>query len=180
MKDIKLLVNVFGAPKSGKTTMMASVLAYLKLRGIKCEMATDYPKEIIYEERFSLLKRQLYILAKQEKRIYDLYKYSDVVITDCPILHSIVYNSEEFQTLHPFIIKMHESYNNLNLVLKRTKQPNYGCFKIFSPEQLTEIENRIISAVSPYKHYVLVQEPESIEKAIEIVAETLKLKLKGE
>jgi tRNA uridine 5-carbamoylmethylation protein Kti12 len=174
---MKLLVNVFGAPKSGKTTMMASITAFLKLHDIKCEMAADYPKEILYEERFSLLKRQLYILAKQEKRIYDLYKFSDVVITDCPILHSIVYNHDEYRTLHPFVVELHESYNNLNIIMERTKQPDYGCFKIFTPDQIRQIEVEILQVVSKYEHHILTQEKESIGKAIDIVAKTLNIEV---
>lgn len=174
---MKLLINIFGAPKSGKTTMMASITAFLKLRGIKCEMAPDYPKEILYEERYSLLKHQLYILAIQEKRIYDLYKFSDIVITDCPILHNLVYNSEEHKTLHPYIVELHESYNNLNIVMQRTKKPNYGCFKLFTPEQLLNIEQRIVKVISNYKHYTFKQEQESIAGAIEIVTKTLKMEV---
>lgn len=168
----KLLINIFGSPKSGKTTMMAAITVNLKLQGIKCEMATDYPKEILYEERFSLLKRQLYILAKQEKRIHDLYKFSDVVITDCPILHSLVYNSESHKTLHPFIIELHNSYNSLNLLMSRTVEVNYGCFKIFTPEQLAKIETDIIEVLEVHEqgqYLTLKQEPTAIAVAIKRV-----------
>ena len=166
---MSLLINIFGAPKSGKTTMMASITTFLKLRGAKCEMAPDFPKEVLYEERFSLLQRQLYILAVQEKRIYDLYKFSDVVVTDCPILHSVVYNHDQCKTLHPYIKELHESYNNLNIMMRRTVKPNYGCFKIFTPAQLDAIEENIYATIKPYKHYVFDQKPESLSEVQNLI-----------
>lgn len=171
---MKLLINIYGAPKSGKTTMMCHLTTYLKMQNIKCEMASDYPKEILYEERFSLLKRQLYILAKQEKKIYDLYKFSDVVVTDCPILHNIVYNHEEYVTLHPYIKELYEQYNNLNIVMLRRQKVNYGCFKLFKPEELKQIEEDILKLFENIEFYPLVQEASSLEKGVKIVAEILK------
>lgn len=171
-----MLINIFGAPKSGKTTMMASITAFLKLQGVKCEMAPDYPKEVLYEERFSLLKQQLYILAVQEKRIHDLYRFSDVVITDCPILHSVVYNHDEYKTLHPYIFELHEKYNNLNFIMLRTRPPDYGCFKIFTPEELEKIQLKILDVCSKYEYTPLEQIPEAIPQAIAIVSKKLKLK----
>ena len=39
-----LVINLFGGPGVGKSTLCASVFAKLKIMGIDCEMATEYAK----------------------------------------------------------------------------------------------------------------------------------------
>lgn len=170
---MKFLVNLFGAPKSGKTTLMASIFSVLKLMDMNCEMAPDFPKEILFEKRFSILENQLYILAKQEKRISELYAHSDVVVTDCPLLHSIVYNNVTYKKLHPIIYELHDKYNNINILIKRTRNISYGSFKIKTIEEIIQIESDIEKMLTNYKHHVLYQCPEDINKAVAIIVETI-------
>ncbi len=167
----KLLINIFGCPKAGKTTLMAHLFVRLKLQDIYVEMATDFAKEVLFEKRFSILENQLYILAKQEKRISELYKFADVVITDCPVLHSLVYNADNYKTLHPFILEIHRKYNSLNLFVRRTREIKYGSFKIKSPEEIckieTEIEDMLIT--NDIRHFLLYQTPKMLEMASDIM-----------
>ena len=44
-----LIVNLFGAPSAGKSTMMALVFAKLKLNGCNVEMAPEYAKKKVWE-----------------------------------------------------------------------------------------------------------------------------------
>jgi hypothetical protein len=170
----KTLINIFGPPKAGKTTLMSAIFYNLKMQGIYCEMAADFPKGVLFEENKSVLQNQLYVFAMQEKRISDLYKFADVVITDSPILHSLVYNTEEYKTLHPFIIETHNKFNNVNFFLQRRKEIKYGSFKLFNTEKINQIERDIFNVLQDYKYIHLVQEPDDINKAVCMINALLK------
>jgi hypothetical protein len=174
MQKKKLLINIFGPPKAGKTTLMSSIFTSLKIDGVYCEMVADFPKGVLFEENTSVLKNQLYIFAMQEKRISDLYKYADVVITDSPLLHSLVYNTDEYKTLHPFIKETHNKFNNLNLALKRIKDVKYGSFKMFSEEELNKIESDIFYMLEDYPYHYIPCTIGDINNAIEIVKTFIK------
>lgn len=115
------LVNFFAGPGAGKSTMAAQVFANLKMRGINCELAREYAKDVVWEGRTHLLENQLYIFAKQAKRIKDLDGKVDFIITDSPILLSLAYGEGEPDSFKQLVRDVHNSYNNVNVYVKRDK-----------------------------------------------------------
>ena len=170
---MKFLINIFGAPKSGKTTLMSAIFLSLKMNDIYCEMVSDYPKGVLFEHRKDVLTDQLHIFSVQTRRIEEIYRYADVTITDCPILHSLIYNADKFKTLHPYIIEKHNSFNNLNLFIKQKKEVKYGSFKLMTVEEIKQKEVEIENMLKEYPHLEYPQEPTSIRKAIKDVFENL-------
>ena len=55
-----IVINLFGGPGVGKSTLCASVFARLKIMGVDCEMASEYVKDIIWEESYKKLENQIY------------------------------------------------------------------------------------------------------------------------
>lgn len=159
----KRVINIFGCPKAGKTTIMSGVFCLLKLHDIQCEIAPDYPKEIMWEKRFSLLSdKQYYIFAKQLKRIEELYEHTDIVLTDSPLLINLVYNKEKNNALHGLVIEENKKYNNINYFIKRTRPIVYGCFKLKTEAQIITIEKDIEKMLKGVEHKKLLQTPETI------------------
>ncbi len=64
-KKSALIVNLFGGPGAGKSTMAAGLFSELKWRGINCELATEYAKEKVWEESYAIFENQIYIFGKQ-------------------------------------------------------------------------------------------------------------------
>lgn len=121
-----LCVNLFGAPGTGKSTTAAGLFFLLKWKGLKAELVGEYAKDMVYEDRLSVLQDQLYVLSKQRRRIDRLVDQVDFAVIDSPIALSHVYsarqddvtNSQEFREV---VDDVFQSYNNANYLLERTK-----------------------------------------------------------
>ena len=55
-----LVINLFGAPGAGKSTAAAYIFANLKMKGINCELITEYEKDKLYEGSVEVFNNQLY------------------------------------------------------------------------------------------------------------------------
>ena len=119
-----LFINLFGGPGVGKSTLCASVFAELKINGIDCEMALEYAKDVVWEESFTKLKNQIYIFGKQHSRIHRLDGKVDVVITDSPLINSIIYDITFNQYLKNLVLYEFSKLNTINYFLKRGSDYN--------------------------------------------------------
>lgn len=90
-----LVINLYGGPGTGKSTTAAALFALLKQRGANCELATEYAKDVVWEGRDYLLGDQIYIFAKQNRKLERLYGKVDIIVTDCPLLFSYYYSGNE-------------------------------------------------------------------------------------
>ncbi|MGZ8924602.1 MAG: AAA family ATPase [Nitrososphaeraceae archaeon] len=116
------IINFFGAPGSGKSTLAAELFSYMKRRHYSVELAVEYAKDMVWEERHNILQDQLYMLAKQNRKIRRLNSVVDYVITDSPILLSCIYidDSDIYnQTLKQLAVEVFNSYNNTNFFINR-------------------------------------------------------------
>jgi len=120
-----LVVNLFGGPGSGKSTIAAGIFSLLKLHGINAELVTEFPKGAVWEKRFKVLENQLYILAKEYHSIWRVYQNPevDVVITDGPIILSLVYGQGS-ETFNKLVLETYRKFKNKNYLISRTKKYN--------------------------------------------------------
>ena len=127
MERNALIVNLFGGPGVGKSTTAAGVFTLLKLHDVECELITEYAKDLVWEERHKTFFDQQYIFAKQNHRLWRVHDKVDVVVTDCPLMLSPIYG-ERYKTgsleFDKNVEKVVDTYNNLNIVLERTKKYN--------------------------------------------------------
>jgi deoxyadenosine/deoxycytidine kinase len=117
-----IVVNFIGAPGAGKSTLAADVFAELKWLNINSELVTEYAKEMVWEENYKILGNQLFLLSQQQNRIERLKGKVDVVVTDSPIFHSLLYNDCIYPSFVNLVKEIHDSYDNLNFLVKRTKK----------------------------------------------------------
>lgn len=88
-----LVVNLFGAPGSGKSTTAAHVFALLKYKGVNCELVQEYAKELCWQGALRNYSQRA-IFSEQRRRTSRLLGKVDVVITDSPCELSYVYSQE--------------------------------------------------------------------------------------
>ena len=112
-----------GAPGAGKSTLRASLFAAMKIAGYNVEEVTEYAKDMVWEERQNIFADQLYILAKQNRRLLRLQGKVDYVITDSPLIMNIAYHNDAVpynDTLAQLTVEMFKMYDNINIFLNRT------------------------------------------------------------
>jgi nucleoside-triphosphatase THEP1 len=114
-----IVINLFGGPGVGKSTLCASVFAKLKIMSIECEMATEYAKDITWEESYKKLENQIYVFGIQHSWVHRLLGKVDVVITDSPLLNSIVYDKNNNLELRNLVLSEFRKLNTLNFYVSR-------------------------------------------------------------
>lgn len=104
--------------------MAAALFADLKWRGIDCELAAEYAKDLVWEKRSKTFENQIYIFGKQHHRINRLIGQVQVVITDSPIYLTPIYDVEKRDNLKKLVLEEASKWRNLNFFLTRKKPYN--------------------------------------------------------
>lgn len=87
-----LIVNLFGQPCAGKSTIRADVFRCLKQSGVNCEEVYEVAKKLSWTKRTGELGCQPYIFGKQLRDMEILDGKVDVIITDSPLVLCEFYN----------------------------------------------------------------------------------------
>ena len=126
MEKKTLLINFYGGPGCGKSTICAGLFYQLKILGYNCEMALEFAKDKVWEESNEVFKNQSYIFGKQSFRMTRCADKVDVIITDSPLPLSILYNNDKRLTenFNKSVMDVFNSYDNVNYLLIRTKPYN--------------------------------------------------------
>lgn len=83
---MSIIINLYGSPGVGKSTLSADVFAKLKLKRKSTELTREYIKSWVWEKRNINAWDQIYIMANQIRSESILYKKVDYIVTDSPIL----------------------------------------------------------------------------------------------
>ena len=150
-----LVVNLLGAPGSGKSTGAAYIFSMLKMSGINAELVTEFAKDKAWEHNDKAVENQSYVFGKQCYRMSRCANEVDVIVTDSPLFLSIIYNNDKRLTenFNKSVMDTFNSYNNLNILLQRTKPYNTsGRFQteLESDEVGVKIENALKEYCVPY------------------------------
>lgn len=138
------ILNLFAGPGAGKSTIAAGLFYLCKNAGMNVELVTEYAKDLTWEKRFDMMTDQLYILAKQNRKLARLRDQVDLVITDSPILLSYHYVTPEFlpENFKNLVIELWNSYDNYNIFINRAKAYNpIGRYQ--TEAQAMDIDHRI-------------------------------------
>jgi len=165
-----LVVNLFAPPGSGKSTMAAHIFAKLKWANVNCELVTEFAKDLTWENRQNTLENQLYVFAEQPHRVNRLKKQVDVVITDSPLVLSIIYNNKycnnNFKHLNSLVLEQHFKFNNYNIFINR-KKPYNPIGRNQTEEEANKIGIEIKELLDSY--YIKYAEFDGVEESVDII-----------
>lgn len=80
------VINLFGAPGVGKSTIAAEIFAKLNVSGESCELVREFVKLWSWENKPVTPLDQIYLLGKQVRSEAMLYGKVRYIVTDSPIL----------------------------------------------------------------------------------------------
>ena len=167
-----LVINLFGGPGTGKSTLMAKIFAELKTQGHDCEIVTEFAKDLVWEKRNETFKDELYIFAKQNHRLFRVYGKVDIIVTDRPLLLTNAYNQND-EELCNLCLKTFKQYNNKNFFIERqTIYQENG--RNQSENEAIEIDNTIRKILDDNKINYTICYNNDIEYIIKIIKYMIK------
>ncbi len=138
-----LIVNLFAGAGAGKSTLAASVFSLLKWNGVSCELVTEFAKDMVWDEAYKILDNQVYVFGQQLRRLERLIGKIDVVVTDSPLLLSIIYNQGKYsQTFDALVLDVFNRFRNLNYYVIRQK-PYYQTGRVQTEQEAREIDFKL-------------------------------------
>lgn len=146
MREKPLVINLYGGPSSGKSTMGASLFSEFKNLGYNVELATEVAKDLTWEESFNSRSNQIYVFGKQQHRLWRLRNKVDFIICDGALLNCILYSkihncySENFYNL---VVEEYNKYENVDIFLNRVKPYNPNG-RTQSEDEAKETDNKTI------------------------------------
>ena len=158
------IVNLFGGPGIGKSSIAAGLTYKLKKKHITCDNPYEFPKMLAWDENHSAIRDQLYVLANQHRGIVKSYGKVDYIILDSPILLSLVYRNYYRSNEYPatlysdsfdnMVLDIHNQYDTLNIVLNRSEGIHNEKERYQNLQQSKDldwaIENTLIQNNIPY------------------------------
>lgn len=171
------VLNFYGGPGTGKSTMAAGVFSELKFAGVNCEYVQEYAKDIAWEfsnikEPLKVLEAQEYIFAKQHYRMRRLSSEVDLIVTDSPLLLGLTYMSKDFMipSLKYVVKEAYDLYDNINIFLTRHKQYNpKGRFQTEDQAKEKDIQIKTLLETYNLDYHIFPSHKDSIEKIKQLV-----------
>lgn len=121
------VINLWAGPGAGKSTTASGLFYLMKTADMQVELVTEYAKDMTWEGRHEILQDQLYITAKQNRKLARLRNHNiDWVVTDSPLLLGTQYMTPDYLggKFEDMLFELWNSYDNLNFFIKRNKKYN--------------------------------------------------------
>jgi adenylylsulfate kinase-like enzyme len=147
-----LVINLYGGPGAGKSTLAAGLFAKLKEDGVDCELVTEFVKEKIWENTTDILNDRFYTSAVQYHRVFRLNGKVDVIITESPIMLSVIYNDIiKFKEYDKLIYNLYSEFDNINFFIKRDTSSFSANGRIHNKEESVQKDTEIQNMLDKYK-----------------------------
>lgn len=121
----QIVANLIGGPGVGKSIITGDLFSAFKRKGISCDVSREFIKGLIYEGSKKGIQSQNYIFGNQEFEQFKLIGEVDVVVTDCPLLLSVIYDSGKNPHFKPYVLHEFNNYDNIVFHINRNLNVPY-------------------------------------------------------
>lgn len=170
-----LMVNLFGGPGTGKSTIAAQIFAELKWLHVDCEIVSEYAKQLVWERSFPKMKNQIYIFGKQHNKMWTLKEQVEAVVTDAPLLLGIFYSNGANPALESLVLSEHKKFRNLNIFLNRKKGYNPNG-RTQTESEAVAIDSRLMAILDLHEIPYITMDADKLaaDKIVKIIQKELK------
>lgn len=173
MKRRAKVINLFAGPGAGKSTIAAGLFYELKLSQISCELVREFAKELTWLGQHNILQYQDYITAEQNFRQEYLMNSVDWIITDSPLLISLMYLPTDYagkSSFVEFVLQQFDKNENINIFLERVK--------VYDPagrnqteKEAKEIDQRTKKLLDNYmyKYHTVQADRDAVKKILSLI-----------
>jgi nicotinamide riboside kinase len=174
MEHNTLIINLFGGPGTGKSSLMAKLFARLKELDYDVEMSHEYVKDLVWEESYKKIENQLYIFGKQHNRAYRLLNKINIIITDSPLLNSIVYYTGDNPYFKDMVMWEYNEMNNIGLYLERSFDYNeVGRYQNLEQAIEVDVKYKKLLVENNIEHTTLKFPDYDLDELIEMIKDRL-------
>lgn len=171
-----IVINLWGAPSSGKSTNAAGLYYLMKIKKYKVELVREYVKDLIWDENYEELKKQDIIFLNQNQRQARFNSKLDYIITDSPLPLSFYYASESFVKENPLfeqeVWDAYNGYHNINFFVTQSHDfEDFGRLHNQSEAKKIEDDIRRIISNNSLPHIQLQTTPTLINDLLGLVDE---------
>lgn len=174
----KSVINLYGDPGTGKSTIAAGLFYNLKMLGYRVEYVTEFAKEIVYDNAYKVLDDQIYLFGEQQHRLKRCMAENEIIIMDSPLLLSVVYDKSSDLKLRDLVISEYGKYNNVDIFLSREMVSEYSNNgRLEDQHQAKLLDEKIYSLLNELMiEFMLVKTDKS---AVEVILNRIMIR-KGE
>ena len=140
-----LVVNIYGEPSAGKSTMAADVFASLKMMHVNCELVTEFAKDLVWDGNTKGMQNQAYLFGNQYYRLTRIEDSVDVAVVDSPLLLNIIYNHDKRLQWHfnEMVAYVDAQFDTLNVLLKCKNSSYESVGRVHSQDESIQIAKDI-------------------------------------
>lgn len=184
------IINIHGGPGVGKSTIATGIFTKLKQKQISCELASEYAKDVTWENHKDLFQNQIHLFSEQFRRLYRLLDKVDYVITDSPLLLNSIYleffldkaakkffDSDYIYLEKQFFNETFAQFNNLNFYINRNPKYHTQAGRLHNLQESVGIDQKIIQSLNVYDphHFMCTGSTgEIIDEIVKVVLEGYK------
>lgn len=145
------VLNLYGGPCVGKSTLAAGITFMMKTAGYNVELVTEVAKDYVWENSKIIFNNQLYLTTNQYHNMFRLKEYADFIITDAPLLNCAAYFPDDYPDCVMETVKwMHDQFDNTNFYIDRVIPYNPKGRK-HSEEESKLVDARIRHLLTEYE-----------------------------
>ena len=174
------LINLFGGPGIGKSSIAAGVFYELKRKHISCNNPYEFPKRLAWDNNLPAIKDQLYVCANQHRGIAECYGKVDYIVVDSPVLFSLIYKTwyskgypAEFysEAFNQMVLDLHNNYDNINVMLERPEANHNDEERFQNLEDSIKIDSHCIKTLNENNidYHIIKTDDNTVEKIIELL-----------
>ncbi|MBP5778584.1 MAG: hypothetical protein J6W17_01280 [Campylobacter sp.] len=175
----KLVINIFGAPGVGKSTLARKLEKFMQEKGFYPFLVEEFATYLIKNGKTDKLKDQTYVTFFQSKLIQKGFEWSNLLITDSPIDLGEIYNQDPKldYTVKAMIDECKSHYTSVNLFLRHEVVTRAGYSmdtRVHTFEESLKIQDQIVEKFQD--KLILIDRDAPLENILQIIKNSVEFK----